>query len=758
MRKLLRGLVVVVNVGWLGATALAADMTWTYAVQLSAAVNADPARVELTWTTDPFPVRHYTVHRKAPGAAEWNEGITLGSTATGYIDEAVELGKIYEYQVIRHAVAYTAYGYAAVGINAPLNDARGRVVLVVDRTMAEPLTKELKRFESDLAGDGWTVVRRDVARDASPAEVKAQIRAVWEADRERTQAVILFGHIPVVHSGHYNVDGHGARPMPADTFYGDPDGEWTDADGDGIYDQNVIPSDVEVMVGRVDFANLPGRYSPVRYPDEVELLRRYLDKNHAFRQAAVRPARRALIGNAIGDANGQGYAAAGYRSFAPLLGSGNVITGGVGAATPENERWVARLGAGSYLWAFGCGGGSDFTVGGLGPHGAYADLWASDFIEHKAKGTFYLMFGSWFSEWQKPDNVLRTALASPEFGLTASWAGRPHQFYHYMGVGEPIGAGLRLSQNNGGLYQNQVQRQLRGVHIALMGDPTLRMHIIAPPTEVAAAVEGGGVVVTWKASPDSVLGYHVYRGASTAGPFTRVSAALVAEPFRFVDTRPSAEEGVYQVRAVALNASPSGSFYNASQGAFPAGVVAGTTAVATAPRPEPVTADATKAGDVVWFDDAMPAGAIGYAENDRWNWVSANPAPFSGDRAHQADSAPGRHHHFFAFASNPLVVNPGDTLFAYVYLDPTNPPRQVLLTWLAGTWEHRAYWGENLIAEGADNTAARRPQGPLPATGRWVRLEVPAAAVGLENEAITGMGFTLFDGRATWDRVGKSRP
>ncbi len=740
----------------LGTAATAADMTWTYAVQLTAAVNADPARIELKWTTDQFPVRHYTVHRKAPGDAEWSEGVTLDSGATSYIDESVELGRIYEYQVIRHAVAYTAYGYAAVGINAPLVDARGRVVLVVDRTMAEPLTRELKRFETDLAGDGWTVVRKEVARDASPAEVKAQIKAEWEADRERTKAVMLFGHIPVVRSGNYNVDGHGARPMPADTFYGDMDGEWTDADGDGIYDQSVIPSDVELMVGRVDFADLPGKYSPVRYPEEVDLLRRYLDKNHAYRQAVVRPARRALIGNAIGDANGQGYAAIGYRSFAPLLGPNNVITAGVGAATPEDERWIARLGAGDYLWAFGCGGGSDFTVGGLGPHGPYADLWASDFVEKKAKATFYLMFGSWFSEWQKSDNVLRTALAAPEHGLTASWAGRPHQFYHTMGVGEPIGAGMRLSQNNRGLYQNQVQRQLRAVHVALLGDPTLRMHIIAPPTEVVVNVEGSDVVVSWKASRDTVLGYHVYRSASSAGPFTRVTDNLISDPLRFVDAKGSAEARVYQVRAIALNASPSGSFYNASQGAYPAGAVT-VAAAPVAPSVEP-DANAAKAGDTVWFDDALPAGAIGYADNDRWNWVSANPAPFAGDRAHQADNAAGLHHHFFAYASSPLTVSAGDTLFAYVYLDSANPPRQLMLTWLAGTWEHRAYWGENIITEGADNSPGRRYMGPLPATGRWVRLEVPASAIGLENQSVTGMGFTLFNGRVTWDQTGKSRP
>jgi hypothetical protein len=36
-----------------------------------------------------------------------------------------------------------------------------------------------------------------------------------------------------------------------------------------------------------------------------------------------------------------------------------------------------------------------------------------------------------------------------------------------------------------------------------------------------------------------------------------------------------------------------------------------------------------------------------------------------------------------------------------------------------------------------------------------VRLEVPAATVGLEGRIVGGMAFTLFDGTATWDRAGK---
>lgn len=42
--------------------------------------------------------------------------------------------------------------------------------------------------------------------------------------------------------------------------------------------------------------------------------------------------------------------------------------------------------------------------------------------------------------------------------------------------------------------------------------------------------------------------------------------------------------------------------------------------------------------------------------------------------------------------------------------------------------------------------------------GKWVRLEVPASAVGLEGQALNGAAFTVFGGRATFDRAGKFTP
>lgn len=159
----------------------------------------------------------------------------------------------------------------------------------------------------------------------------------------------------------------------------------------------------------------------------------------------------------------------------------------------------------------------------------------------------------------------------------------------------------------------------------------------------------------------------------------------------------------------------------------------------------------------LWADDDVPAGSTRSVEgNDTWNFVQSNPTPFSGNRAHQSNLGPGRRQHFFEGATDGLTVNAGDILIAYIYLDPANLPSQVMLQWNDGTsWEHRAYWGANLINYGQNGTDSRRFMGALPVAGQWVRLEVPARLVGLENKVLRGASYTLFDGRATWDALGK---
>ncbi len=164
-----------------------------------------------------------------------------------------------------------------------------------------------------------------------------------------------------------------------------------------------------------------------------------------------------------------------------------------------------------------------------------------------------------------------------------------------------------------------------------------------------------------------------------------------------------------------------------------------------------------QAVDTIWVEDAIPSGAV-TGGNETWVWVSSNPPPYSGSLAHQSANKKGLHQHLFQNVpvAGRLTIGTGETLYAYVYLDPASPPSEIMLQWHDGTWEHRAYWGENLINKGIDGSASRYYMGALPAAGQWVRLEVSANLLGLEGRTLRGMSFMLYNGRATWDQSGKA--
>ncbi|MBI4663040.1 MAG: hypothetical protein HY735_29880 [Verrucomicrobia bacterium] len=853
------------------ATALAAltaraDATWEHSVQVSAQVQASPPRITLVWPQDTRGIPDsYTVYRKAPGAGSWSSGTILPGTTTSFTDTGVTAGTIYEYQVFKtnSFSAYSGYGYIWAGINAPLVEDRGKILLVVDNTYASGLATELGRLQQDLAGDGWTVVRRDVARNDSVVNVKNVIRAEYNADPANLRALFLFGHVPVPYSGELSPDGHlpehhGA--WPADAFYGDMDGLWTDAlvastvaessrnwnmPNDGKFDPSSVPSPVELQLGRVDLSSLSA-FSL----SEMELLRRYLNKDHNYRHKQTWLPLRGLVHDSLGIRNGQAYAATSWRSYAPLLGPANVTVLSAG-------QWFPTLATQGYVWAHGCGAGTYSSISGLGNSGYYNEGTTWDFAATDTRAAFHMLCGSWLGDWDSPNNFMRAALATANYGLASFYAGLPHWFMHPMGLGETLGYCTRLTQNNGpnGLYQNQRNRGAGQVHIALMGDPTLRMYPIAPASALSATMTPGGVSLSWTASADSVLGYHVYRAATAAGPFARLTGSPVSGT-TYTDTAVTSGTYTYMVRAIKLESTPSGTFFNSSQGIFEtvSGVVLGLPWVtvsaadgnASEAGPDPGIFRISRSGNtateltvyfslsgtavngtdygrlntsatipsgaasvdlvvgpiddsleegaetvvltlssdpanmyavgspnsatvsiadndtqqsiVVWVDDALPAGAwSSTGGGDAWQWVSSNPGPFSGTRAHQSTVTPGIHYHYFSGASATLTVNPGDVLVTYVFLDPSNAPREILLQWYDGSsWAHAAYWGDNLILWGTDGTASQRPMGALPPAGQWIKLEIPASLVGLEGRTLTGMNFILYDGRATWDYSGKS--
>lgn len=541
-----------------GASSLLAQTPKSVAIPVVATVSTDVSGITLEWP-NPEPAS-LLVQRRTKGQSLWTTLLNVASgTQTSLTDNNISPGQTYEYYV-RRTSSFVAHGYAHVAVDAPAIHQRGKLLLFVDADLAGPLASELERLRDDLAGDGWQIIEHVIADSATAPSVKNQILADYNADQANVKSVFLLGKIPVPYSGNANWDGHPehAGAWPCDAYYAELTGNWTDVSvnntspardandnipGDGKFDQSTIPTAVELQVGRVDFRRLTqGTFGATT----VELLKRYLDKNHNWRTGAYTVEQAALVDDNFGN-NGQGeaFAASGFRNAYPLVGEANVV----------EADFFENTNPQTYLMGYGCGGGSYTSANGVGN--------STNFATDTVNIVFSNLFGSYHGDWDYETNPFMPAsLASRGGILTCAWAGRPHHFYQALASGETIGYCMKETQSaayNPGYFQSVAGEG--GAHTALLGDPTLRAHIVPPVTNLSAAAACGQVTLSWTAPADTAIaGYFVYRATERHGAYTLLTTSALTET-AFTDEMPGAGQVFYQVRPLKTQASPGGGIY-----------------------------------------------------------------------------------------------------------------------------------------------------------------------------------------------------
>lgn len=539
-----------------------------YAVQAWCTAQLSPPALSFSWPESGF-ARVYRIRRKLPADTDWGPAVELPGNATGYVDTQVSVGAAYEYEIELETSLpsldggwINAYSYLYAGVQAVLSDAKGKTLLVVDSSVATALDSDLATFSQDLVAAGYIVVRRNVDRSSPVSNVKALIRAEYDSDPANFRSVILVGHVPVPYSGNIAPDLHESHKgaWPADVYYADMDGSWTDSTvsvtsedypendnfpGDGKFDQSEIPSRIKIELGRIDFWDMPS-FAP---RSEVDLLRNYLRKDHAFRNRQFTAGRRMLVHDNFGDLDGDAPAVDAWRHFAAFFGPGTLQETGP-------DTFFSVLNGNSYLWAYGCGGGGMTKADGVGS--------TTDFAAGDPKAVFVILHGSYFGDWNVTDNFLRAAIATPSTTLASIWSGIPHWYLHHMALGASVGFSTRVTQNNVSTYKSYRNFAPHQVHISLLGDPTLEMFPVVPPSNLSA-VGSESVALSWTPSSDeNLVGYHVYYAKNSEGPYTRITSIPVTGT-TFNHAVPAGTY-YYMVRAIKLEKTGSGSFLNASQG------------------------------------------------------------------------------------------------------------------------------------------------------------------------------------------------
>ena len=154
-----------------------------------------------------------------------------------------------------------------------------------------------------------------------------------------------------------------------------------------------------------------------------------------------------------------------------------------------------------------------------------------------------------------------------------------------MALGESIGYGLRISQNNqpivGGQLGNYIPNMTvtaqgnsiasigdRQVHIALMGDPTLRA-TTKPVPQVAtltASTEYPNIVnLAWNSPGPEAAGYLVFRRKAGTKKWTQLTPKMITS-LAYKDSLVNDGTLEYMVKTLALRELASGSYHEMGKG------------------------------------------------------------------------------------------------------------------------------------------------------------------------------------------------
>jgi len=552
---------------------------------------------------------NYVLHRRQWGATNWDL-VTTNLITDHYSDTGATPGLMYEYRVNRLANSPTT----AAALRANPMHCRGKALVLVDTNVEPYIGAELAQFREDLRLDGWVVPENDtiMPRHADFDTNQGYTLAGYTNDLKRVKTriqqesgldvVVLVGHITIPYSGDAAEDGHlgcGAHEgaWPADLWYGDLDGDWTDnqntntcyqplanTSGDWKLDQNEFPTNsngvrkLEVAVGRIDFANMPAFIGASWLSNATDtasteraLIKNYFQKARWWRskQTTVTDTWRQFIQNPNFDDLVQAP-----RSLEAHL-NGNLAA--------ENRPFddvfatAAQYGGHSYLWGIHGASGWPDSISNEDTSGTkWRYAWQLAYTEYEPQVAFYLLSGSWIGDWNwcswpsATNGFLRACLSTPHYGLAALWAFEKNQPHTGPWKLDRLGLGLHIGAALQDTISANASQSCRALFI--LGDPTLAGYIVAPPTNLGAVKTNGGwqVSLSWNGSSEATDGYYAYRGTNVETAIANRLGWVVSGTTNFLDTTiPTGQTNdyVYLVRAATLTTSGGGSFTNLSRAA-----------------------------------------------------------------------------------------------------------------------------------------------------------------------------------------------
>jgi hypothetical protein len=155
------------------------------------------------------------------------------------------------------------------------------------------------------------------------------------------------------------------------------------------------------------------------------------------------------------------------------------------------------------------------------------------------------------------------------------------------------------------------------------------------------------------------------------------------------------------------------------------------------------------AGDTVWVDDAIPAGA--YLANGIWGTQQKAEGTQSLAYSYFGQNATG----VVRIDDLSEATSSGDDLVLYVMPTGCETLKELKITWSAGAASGGIWYGTIGFPSLGGEASAVFISATVPAADTWTRISIPAATVGLDGATITAVRVENLGSQVWVDHVGR---
>jgi hypothetical protein len=344
------------------------------------------------------------------------------------------------------------------GWGAGIPDAGEKVLVIVEENLSFEILSVLQQFSDDLTGEGYIPVIESWSGGTADS-LRDHIVAIY--DLGKLDGVLMIGDLPIA----WFEDSYwGYEEFPIDYYFMELDGTWSDNDSDGMFENLSGDEGPEIWVGRLYASQLT-------WGGEIEIIRNYFEKNHAYRTGAISLPHRGL---AFVDDDwsywGDCYLDYAYSDVATITSYNQTTASNYKSNISDSYEWV-------HLCAHSCPWAHTFMINGGYPGGG--SVMNCEVHALMPPAFFYNLFNCSGTRYTETDNIGTWYALMSNYGLAAVGSSKTGSMLYFDEFYRPLGSGESI----GDAYQDWFDEQARygfsgderawyfGLNI--LGDPTV---------------------------------------------------------------------------------------------------------------------------------------------------------------------------------------------------------------------------------------------------------------------------------------------